>query len=499
MAEKRVKIDKGFEHIPAVKSGRGWLNLEKGKFGSVRFERRSRKLELRIKQGNKWKRSLVPVEDYAKANEAARNANKIGEQAGVSFGALRKEEEVALKRWREYVLKCQKAGSPARNLDDILREAIEREETKDETPFFEDIAFQFMEMKEKEGARFDYRERLGSYVKKLTGALKGIRLADISEEKFLSVLGKIVKARDGISPAAPKTLNHWIDAGKEIFKWFYTRENKRRASEGLPPLDNPLELLAKKKIRKHAEPETLPASDVRALLCDLLEHAPRAVPAIALQLFCGVRNACALRLRWRDIREKEVFLSLAITKTSETRNTPIPENLRAWLNAAIVAMGSKPYPESLVFAGQDTPQSELEKMTAEARERVETIEYRARKSALVKILARSQKRTGISKPANAFRHTAVSALCKIHGFDKAADYCGHDIRTQGKYYRTAVSEQDAKDYFNIMPPTAGNEAIVFDRSRDKTGANSASKAKDDKTLTNANTSQSTTNTGEEVA
>lgn len=479
MAEKRVKVGKEFEHIPAVKSGHGWLGLEKGKFGKVRFESRSRKLELWIKQGGEWKRSLLPVEEYAKANEVARKANKVGEQTGASFGTLRKEEEAALKLWREYVEQETRAGTPPRNLAEIMRELIERKRTKDETPFFDAVALQFMEMKEKDGgARFDYRERLGNYVKKLSAALKGIRLADISEEKFLSVLERIVKARDGISPAAPKTLNHWIDAGKEIFKWFYTRENKRRAREGFPPLDNPLELLAKKKIRKNSEPETLPVSDARALLCDLLEHSPRAVPAVALQLFCGVRNACALRLRWRDVREKEVFLSLAITKTSETRNAPIPENLRAWLNAAIVAIGSKPAPESLVFAGQDTPQSELDKLTAEARERVETVEYRARKSALVKILARSQKRTGISKPANAFRHTAVSALCKIHGFDKAADYCGHDIRTQGKYYRAAVSEQDAKDYFGIMPPAGDGKAIAFDRSRAKNTAKSASKTQD---------------------
>ena len=67
----------------------------------------------------------MPVEEYAKAN-------KLGEQAGASFGTLRKEEEAALKLWREYVLKKQTAGTPARPLDEILREAIEREETKDE-------------------------------------------------------------------------------------------------------------------------------------------------------------------------------------------------------------------------------------------------------------------------------------------------------------------------------------------------------------------------------
>ena len=112
------------------------IGLEKGKFGKVRFE----------------SRSLLPVEEYAKANEAARKANKLGEQAGASFGTLRKEEEAALKLWREYVLKKQTAGTPARPLDEILREAIEREETKDETPLFSDVADEFLSYKEKSGA-----------------------------------------------------------------------------------------------------------------------------------------------------------------------------------------------------------------------------------------------------------------------------------------------------------------------------------------------------------
>ena len=44
-----------------------------------------------------------------------------------------------------------------------------------------------------------------------------------------------------------------------------------------------------------------------------------------------------------------------------------------------------------------------------------------------------------------------------------------------------MSETDAQDYFSIMPPTARNKAIAFERSRDKTPLKSASAGKNDKT------------------
>ena len=56
-------------------------------------------------------------------------------------------------------------------------------------------------------------------------------------------------------------------------------------------------------------------------------------------------------------------------------------------------------------------------------------------------------------------------MCKIYGFERAADYCGHSIKQQGDAYRNAVSAQDAKTYFEIMPPKSENPAIVFDLSR----------------------------------
>ena len=72
---------------------------------------------------------------------------------------------------------------------------------------------------------------------------------------------------------------------------------------------------------------------------------------------------------------------------------------------------------------------------------------------------------GIKWEHNFCRHAVVSFLCKRFGFSRAADWCGHSIRTQGRFYRAAVSERNAKDYFNIMPPTGDGKVIPFDRSR----------------------------------
>ena len=124
---------------------------------------------------------------------------------------------------------------------------------------------------------------------------------------------------------------------------------------------------------------------------------------------------------------------------------PVPANLSTWLDTLAVK-GISQNPEDFLFPAKDE---------------------RTRKKGVNLALERAQKRTGISKPANAFRHTAVSALCVSHDVFKAASYCGHNVRIQGEFYRTAMSKTEAQDYFGIMPPVGDGKAIAFDRSMQK--------------------------------
>ena len=124
---------------------------------------------------------------------------------------------------------------------------------------------------------------------------------------------------------------------------------------------------------------------------------------------------------------------------------PVPANLSTWLDTLAVK-GISQNPEDFLFPAKDE---------------------RTRKKGVNLALERAQRRTGISKPANAFRHTAVSALCVIHDVFKAASYCGHNVRIQGEFYRAATSKTEAQDYFGIMPPVGNGKAIAFDRSTQK--------------------------------
>lgn len=451
MAEKRTKIGKKFDHIPAVKSGRGWLGLERGKFAAVYYVKRLGKLELRRKNPNgKEEKRLFDVEDYAKANAAAREANKIGEQTGTSFGTLRKEEEEALKIWRRFVDEQQVAGTPAPNLADEIRELIERLKVRDETPTFKQVAKAFLEYKEKSGVwkSGDSCEIAASRLRRLSGVLvdgngKSLTLSEITPSVLeIAIPNAIERKKNGIP--APKTLNHYEKLMKEIFSWWFAQANHTRSARD--QLKNPLELFTPVKAQFLEEPEILPVSAARTLLQDLWEHEKKALPAVLFQMFCGTRNAETFRLRWKDLRrdgnERFLYLSKAITKTSVSRSVPVPANLSAWLDALAVA-GISQNPDDFIYPAKDE---------------------RTRKKGVNLALERSQKRTGISKPANSFRHTAVSALCVIHDVFKAASYCGHNVRIQGEFYRAAMSKTDAQDYFGIMPPTGDGKAIAFDRS-----------------------------------
>lgn len=471
MAEKRVKVGLKFDYVPAVKSGRGWLALEKGKFGKVRFESRSQKLELWIKEGEKWRRELFPVEEYARANAAARAANAQGKAAGTSFGALRPAEIEALKIWRGYEFDEMEAGRTPRPLPEIMRELVEREAHKDETPPLREVVFKFIEAKDAAGGISPaYRARLKNRLERLAKFFRGKRIGEITETALKSAILKLSRGRDG-APPAPKTQKHWIEAAKELFAWFYARENAtRRPAE---KLNNPLELAAAPKIEKTREPEIISPAAARAILADLLANDLELLPAVALQMFCGVRNAEALRLRWKDLKDGEFHLSCAITKTKIARAVPVPENLRAWFDAYAAARGRAPAPQDLIFPFNDTPPAALAGASETARVARMNADYHARSMTYSRAILAAEKRTGIHKPQNAFRHTAVSALAVMHGQNLAADYCGHSIRTQGVNYRGLMSKQEAADYFGIMPPAGDGKAIAFSRERAGTPADAA--------------------------
>lgn len=213
-----------------------------------------------------------------------------------------------------------------------------------------------------------------------------------------------------------------------MFAWTFRKENAgRRDAE---KLRNPLELLELPSVPKSAEPEIMTPDAGTRFFAEAERGRADFAAICALCAFCGVRLAEALRLRWRDVREREIFLSCAITKTKIARVALIPGNAAMWLARA----------------------------RGNADEEIFRHEWgeKAREAAFTKIKLSVSARAGVSIPRNAFRHTAVSALSRVYGHAAAADACGHDVRTQGVFYRAAMSEADARAWLDIKPSRGGS-------------------------------------------
>lgn len=467
MAIEQVKLNCKALKCPVpetLKIVRGRIGLYRGKFARVEiWTSKAKPLCLCRKIGDETKRTFFGLDEITLANETARHFEAQGRAHRLSFGTLSDDEERAISAFRDFAAAQAAKGKPLASLSALVEDMISREEHKDETPFFADVVFKFIEAKDAaSGISPAYRARIKNRLTALAKHFRRARIGEITETALKDAIPKLSHGRAG-TPPAPKTMKHWIDLAKEVFKWFYARENAtRRASE---KLNNPLELAAAPKITKTKDPEIITPAAAREILADLLANDRETLPIVAVQMFCGVRNAEALRLRWKDLKDGEFHLSCAITKTKIARAVPVPANLAAWFDAYAAARGKTPAPQELIFPFNDTPAAALAGKTESARAARLNADYHARSMTYSRAILAAEKRTGIHKPQNAFRHTAVSALAVIHGQNLAADYCGHSIRTQGVNYRGLMSKTEARDYFGIMPPLGDGRAIAFTRER----------------------------------
>lgn len=88
----------------------------------------------------------------------------------------------------------------------------------------------------------------------------------------------------------------------------------------------------------------LKPAEIAALLAAAMTHAPELVPILVVQLFCGVRLAEALKLRWSDIRLSAGSIGVNFAKPGTSRFVPIAPNVSEWLIAAQQS-------GALIFAG----------------------------------------------------------------------------------------------------------------------------------------------------
>ncbi len=143
------------------------------------------------------------------------------------------------------------------------------------------------------------------------------------------------------------------------------------------------------------------------------------VPVLAIGAFAGLRAAEIKRLDWSaiDLERRIITLRADQAKTASRRIIPISDNLAAWIRC-------------LPRKGKVVPHSKI--------------------SVAATALA---KKLGIEWPHNGLRHSYISyRIADVKDAAKVALEAGNSPDIIFKHYRELVTEQEAKEWFSILPP-----------------------------------------------
>jgi integrase len=160
----------------------------------------------------------------------------------------------------------------------------------------------------------------------------------------------------------------------------------------------------------------------------------RVLPLIAIQAFCGVRNAETLRLSWSDIDMTRGFVHVSAeqAKGARRRLIEMPSNLKEWL---------LPY---VGRAGKLWPWSHVEYYLE---------------------LGAARANAGIRKwPSNALRHSYASYHLAFHQNAAAlALQMGHTSQAMiFSNYREVVTPDEAQRYWMISPRRPATNVVPME-------------------------------------
>jgi integrase len=252
----------------------------------------------------------------------------------------------------------------------------------------------------------DLKYRLGTF--KATFGPKLMSALSVHElEEWLHGLGQ-----------APKSLNNFHKSASALFSFAVKRSYAAA---------NPFDAIDKLRVPAKA-PGILSPEECQKLLNAADD---RVLPLIAIQAFCGVRNAETLRLSWSDIDTARGFVHVAAeqAKGARRRLVEMSENLKEWL---------RPYVNR---SGKLWPWSHVEY-------------YHELKSVRAK--------AGIKQwPSNALRHSYASYHLAFHQNAAAlALQMGHTSQAMiFSNYREVVTPLEAQRYWKISP-RAGAKNVV---------------------------------------
>jgi integrase len=271
-----------------------------------------------------------------------------------------------------------------------------------------EVIKEFLTAKEQDGVSKRYLAQLRSDVNRFSTAFDGpiMRVKSEDIDGWLRGLG-----------VAPRTRNQMLTSIRTLFSFAKSRSflPKSEVSEA--------EALGKAKV---GDTETVIFTP--AQMRDLIMAAsPILIPFLAIGAFAGLRAAEIARLDWSALNLERGIIEVRAgqAKTASRRIVPITDNLAAWLRPHI----------------------------REGRV-IHTPEIYRHVSALAKEI-------GIEWPRNVLRHSYISyRLPIVKSADQVALEAGNSPAIIFKHYRELATENDAKEWFAIMPPARVDVAQV---------------------------------------
>lgn len=358
----------------------------------------------------------TPEEAEAHANTVHQQRDRHGRAV-----AANSDEISALTFWREWVAGEKTAGRDAPSLRDVLKSAVDRLRDGATTPSLDSLHKKFMDAREREKVSPRHLSALKNRLKRFVSYFdKDEPAGSVTTEAVERAMASM--SAGGLSPQTVKGVR---EAAHGLFSW----AKKRKLVTKNPVADAD----APKVIQ--GEVGTITASQLKGLLRTALQNQPRAVPALAVWAFCGVRRAEITRLRFDDMDRgrKELRVSATVGKKGrgKVRYVPMPAALIAWLKAAESAGVA---PLGKLVPGADDGKSE---------------------GVLNEWLVKARADAGISDwPNNALRHSFVSYACAMtEDYPKVSAWIGHSGGTAllEARYRHAVPKDAGKKWFEVLP------------------------------------------------
>ena len=168
----------------------------------------------------------------------------------------------------------------------------------------------------------------------------------------------------------------------------------------------------------------------------------RLKPFFALTFFSGLRKEEASRLSVAQVRDGlksgSIFLAASLAKTNRSRNVPVCENAKAWLERYLPASGP-------LLPGDWSCMSRLDELPG----------YAARKS-------------GVPQVRNGVRHSFATYFLRFSGDPaETVKQMGNSLAQLDRHYNSraeSVTKEAAQEYFSIMPSLSAKIIPLGDSS-----------------------------------